>query len=97
MLWEALKMGLYWAAPFLIKIYKLNYIRNSLRVYKMFDLLVIERWETDKLQSERRLGAVNKCAYCPGLLLLPDAKIRSLEIEVVSSWPTSEFEAASRR
>jgi hypothetical protein len=98
---KGLKICLYWTAPFLIKIYNLNYNKNSLHLYKMFYLLTTERRETGQASvwglTITTENSVNKCAYCPGVLLLPDAKIRIIEIEVMSSWPANEFEAASRR
>jgi hypothetical protein len=74
-------------------------------MYKMFYLLTTERrktgqasvWEAPWCVNITTENSVNKCAYCPGLLLLPDAKIRLRGIEVMSSSPANEFEAASRR
>jgi hypothetical protein len=69
----------------------------------MFYLLTTERRETGQASVLEAPGcvtitkenSVNNCAYCPGLLLLPEAKIRLLETEVMSSSPTNESEAAS--
>jgi hypothetical protein len=74
----ALDRFLYWTAPFLIKIYRWNYIRNSLHIYKMFYLLTTERretgqasvWETPWCVAITIENSVNKCAYCPELLLV---------------------------
>jgi hypothetical protein len=74
-------------------------------MYKMFYLLKTERretgqvsvWKAPKCVTITRENSVDKCAYCPGLLLLPESKIRLLEIEVMSSSLANEFEAASQR
>jgi hypothetical protein len=71
----------------------------------MFYLLTTERretgqasvWEAPWYVTITTENSVNKCAYCPGLLLLPDAKIRLHEIEIMSSSPAGGFEVASRR
>jgi hypothetical protein len=71
----------------------------------MFYLLTTERretgqasvWEAPYCVTITIENSVNKCAYRPGLLSLLDAKIRLLEIEVMSSSPANGFEAASRR
>jgi hypothetical protein len=36
-------------------------------------------------------NSVKRCAYCPGLLLLPDTKILLLEIEVMTSPPAMDL------
>jgi hypothetical protein len=73
-------------------------------MYKMFYLWTTERRETGQASVREAPwcvtitteNSINKCAYCPGILLLPDAKIRLREIEVMSSSPATEFDAASR-
>jgi hypothetical protein len=56
-------------------------------MYEMFCLLTTERQETGQASvleapwcaTITTENSVNKCAYCPGLLLLPHAKIRLRE------------------
>jgi hypothetical protein len=75
-------------STFLDQICDWNYVRNSLCVYKMFYLLTTERQETEKVSVWEapwwvtvRIGiSVNKCAYFPGVLSFPDAKLWLLKL-----------------
>jgi hypothetical protein len=70
---------LYWTAPFLIKIYDWNYIRNSLYTYKMFYLLMT--WTSGNGESFSLRGAMvrdhNNRKFSKNMCLLAWAFITS--------------------